>query len=213
MLCKFWDVHLTHICAKDCAACSEEGWLFHCRAGLPPCRTGVSLRSLQRFCVSMQLVHPTFPACQGSRGRAAYVVEKQLYFNRSPGEHWVRYHPTLETWNRPSSTPQISNSRVWKYGYLSFFFFCNIFCNIFINRTKEWKSVLFCFIFIFFLILINLFIASKLWQGKIPSCFCSWITHGHLTALSGYKIWQAILGLSFEMKVLCLLLIVKAVCH
>lgn len=97
MLCKFWDVHLTHICAKDRAACSEEGWLFHCRAGLPPCSTGVSLRSSQRFCVSMQLVHPTFPACQGSRGRAAYVGEKQLYFNLSPGECWVRYHPTLET--------------------------------------------------------------------------------------------------------------------
>lgn len=57
MLCKFWDVHLMHICAKDRAACAEERWLFHGGAGLPPCRAGVSLRSLQRFCVSMQLVH------------------------------------------------------------------------------------------------------------------------------------------------------------
>lgn len=150
MLCKFWDVHITHICAKDCAACSEEGWLFHCRAGLPPCRTGVSLRSLQRFCVSMQLVHPTFPACQGSRGRAAYVGEKQLYFNRSPGEHWVRYHPTLETWNRPSSTPQISNSRVWKYGYLSFFFFVISFAIFSLTEQKSENLYYFALFLSFF---------------------------------------------------------------
>lgn len=69
MLCKFWDVHLMHICAKDRAACAEERWLFHGGAGLPPCRAGVSLRSLQRFCVSMQLVHP--PSFLPARGAGA----------------------------------------------------------------------------------------------------------------------------------------------